>query len=103
MFGTGVSKAVPLPSYALFCARDCLTILFSFNLPPALSKALPDNVAGMSSLSAAQILAPASTFPIFYFKGQYILRRERKEIVTFAIRQELPHGFSNDSLLLDIL
>ncbi|KAK6531610.1 hypothetical protein TWF694_002791 [Orbilia ellipsospora] len=68
MFGTGVSKVVPLPSYALFCARDCLTILFSFNLPPVLSKALPDNILGMSALSTAQILAPASTF--FFFADQ---------------------------------
>ncbi|KAK6333907.1 hypothetical protein TWF730_004088 [Orbilia blumenaviensis] len=59
MFGTGASKPIPLPTYALFCARDCLTILFSFNVPPALSKVLPDNIAGFSSLSTAQILAPA--------------------------------------------
>ncbi|KAK6337718.1 hypothetical protein TWF696_001199 [Orbilia brochopaga] len=60
MFGVGLSKAVPLPTYALFCSRDSLTILFSFNVPPILSKAIPDGVGGMSSLSIAQILAPAS-------------------------------------------
>ncbi|KAK6509907.1 hypothetical protein TWF481_004633 [Arthrobotrys musiformis] len=59
MFGTGASKPIPLPTYALFCARDCLTILFSFNIPPVLSKILPENVGGLSSLSTAQILAPA--------------------------------------------
>ncbi|KAK6517189.1 hypothetical protein TWF506_007063 [Arthrobotrys conoides] len=59
MFGIGASKPIPLPTYALFCARDCLTILFSFNIPPVLSRVLPDNIGGLSSLSTAQILAPA--------------------------------------------
>ncbi|KAF3149397.1 hypothetical protein TWF569_005036 [Orbilia oligospora] len=59
MFGNGISKPIPLPTYALFCARDCLTILFSFNIPPVLSQVLPDNVGGLSSLSTAQVLAPA--------------------------------------------
>ncbi|KAF3311584.1 hypothetical protein TWF173_008212 [Orbilia oligospora] len=59
MFGNGVSKPIPLPTYALFCARDCLTILFSFNIPPVLSQVLPDNIGGLSSLSTAQVLAPA--------------------------------------------
>ncbi|KAJ6258449.1 hypothetical protein Dda_6490 [Drechslerella dactyloides] len=59
MFGTGVSRAVPLPTYALFCSRDSLTILFSFNVPPMISKAIPDGVGGVSSLSIAQIVAPA--------------------------------------------
>ncbi|KAH8736528.1 hypothetical protein BGZ61DRAFT_341030 [Ilyonectria robusta] len=60
-----VPRAVPLPAYTLFAARDCLTIFASFNVPPILGPYLDsrfsDQVkARMSGLSTAQFLAPAA-------------------------------------------
>jgi hypothetical protein len=69
LFGPGgPPRPVPLPSYALFTLRDCLTIFASFNIPPLLgpvvtsymSKELQKNISGQTM---AQFLAPA-TFQI---------------------------------------
>lgn len=38
MFGKGSAKPLPIPSYMLFGARDSLTILAGFSLPPIISK-----------------------------------------------------------------
>jgi hypothetical protein len=38
MFGKGLPKPLPLPSYALFTARDSLTILAGFSLPPIIAE-----------------------------------------------------------------
>ncbi|RCI17263.1 hypothetical protein L249_2858 [Ophiocordyceps polyrhachis-furcata BCC 54312] len=56
---------VPLPCYALFTLRDCITIFASFNLPPRLAPYLdahmPPALADLfSGRSAAQFLAPAA-------------------------------------------
>jgi hypothetical protein len=62
MFGTASARAVPPVSYALFAARDCLTIFASFNLPPLIAPSLPLSEAveaHISRVSAAQFLAPA--------------------------------------------
>ncbi|PSK33928.1 hypothetical protein B9Z65_8254 [Elsinoe australis] len=63
MFGTVSARPVPGPTYALFAARDCLTIFASFNLPPLLAPRVPLSEAAekyMSRVSVAQFLAPAS-------------------------------------------
>lgn len=63
MFGTVSPRPVPPISYALFAARDCLTIFASFNLPPAVAPALPLSEAAeryVSRASAAQFLTPAA-------------------------------------------
>lgn len=65
MFGVAaaVPRAVPAPTYALFAARDCLTVAASFNIPPLLAPVLPLSrraEAYMSRASAAQFLAPAA-------------------------------------------
>ncbi|PNS16353.1 hypothetical protein CAC42_6460 [Sphaceloma murrayae] len=63
MFGTVSARPVPGPTYALFAARDCLTIFASFNLPPLLAPKIPlSEVAEryVSRTSVAQFLAPAS-------------------------------------------
>ncbi|GAO14497.1 uncharacterized protein UV8b_04290 [Ustilaginoidea virens] len=67
MFGPvgSVPRPVPLPSYAFFTLRDCLTILASFNLPPLLAPYIDarlsaDIKARLSGHSAAQFAAPAA-------------------------------------------
>lgn len=62
MFGTVSPRPVPPVTYALFAARDCLTIFASFNLPPMLAPSLPLSEAVekyVSRASAAQFLTPA--------------------------------------------
>lgn len=60
---------MPLPTYALFTIRDCLTIFASFNIPPLLaphieSRVLPKLGEGVrrniGAASAAQFVAPAA-------------------------------------------
>jgi len=66
MFGTGgPPRPVPLPSYALFTLRDCLTIFASFNLPPLLGPMITKNMSeeiqkSLSGQTIAQFLAPAT-------------------------------------------
>jgi hypothetical protein len=60
-----VPRPVPLPSYLLFAARDCLTIFASFNVPPllgpVLTKHLGDEVQKYASgQTVAQFAAPAA-------------------------------------------
>ncbi|KAL7786334.1 hypothetical protein V8C37DRAFT_392367 [Trichoderma ceciliae] len=60
-----VPRPVPLPSYALFTIRDCLTIFASFNLPPLLAPWIDSRLSDkmrshISGLTTAQFLAPAS-------------------------------------------
>jgi hypothetical protein len=62
MFGTVSPRPVPPISYALFAARDSLTIFASFNLPSIIAPSLPMGEAAeklVSRASAAQFLAPA--------------------------------------------
>lgn len=59
MFGTGSPRPVPTPTFALFAARDALTVFSSFNVPPLLAPYMPQN-AFMRPESWAQFLAPAS-------------------------------------------
>jgi hypothetical protein len=65
LFGSvgGPARSVPLPTYALFTVRDCLTIFASFNVPPLLAPHLPKDLPllpKVSQASVAQFLAPAS-------------------------------------------
>lgn len=67
MFGSASSSSrpVPLPTFALFTVRDCLTIFASFNLPPLLSPHLEDRMSDevkryVSAASAAQFITPAA-------------------------------------------
>lgn len=69
MFGppgaAAAQRAVPAASYALFAARDCLTIFASFNVPPLLGpvfsarmgKELEKRISGQT---VAQFAAPAA-------------------------------------------
>lgn len=65
-FGTivpGALRPVPLPTYALFAARDCLTVFASFNLPPLIAPAITLPAAAaeyVSRASVAQFVAPAA-------------------------------------------
>ena len=62
MFGTVAARPIPPVSYALFAARDSLTIFASFNLPPLIAPSLPLSDAAeqyVSRATAAQFLAPA--------------------------------------------
>lgn len=65
-FGAATSpRPVPAPTYALYAARDCLTIFASFNLPIVIAPHLPMGLIpalerNVSSASAAQFLAPAA-------------------------------------------
>lgn len=68
LFGSTAASSgrpVPLPCYALFAARDCLTIFASFNVPPLLAPYLENNTKiklpfSMSGATAAQFAAPAA-------------------------------------------
>jgi hypothetical protein len=58
-------RPVPLPTFLLFTARDCLTIFASFNVPPLLAPKLQDAMSDsaqqyIGAASAAQFLAPAA-------------------------------------------
>ncbi|KAJ6447249.1 hypothetical protein O9K51_02024 [Purpureocillium lavendulum] len=58
-------RPVPLPCYALFTLRDCITIFASFNLPPLLAPRIDARLSAdlrrrVSGLTAAQFLAPAA-------------------------------------------
>lgn len=66
LFGPGgPPRPVPLPSYAFFALRDCLTIFASFNVPPLLGPVITRNMSAeiqksLSGQTVAQFLAPAS-------------------------------------------
>ncbi|KAG6002700.1 hypothetical protein E4U21_002809 [Claviceps maximensis] len=67
MFGPvgAVPRAVPLPSYALFTLRDCLTIFASFNIPPLVGPYIDARLSDelrrhISGHTAAQFMAPAA-------------------------------------------
>jgi hypothetical protein len=58
-------RPVPLPTFALFTVRDCLTIFASFNLPPLLAPALEERMSVqvkkyVGALSVAQFVTPAA-------------------------------------------
>jgi hypothetical protein len=76
MFGAGIAgprkATVPKLSYALFAARDCLTIFASFNLPPLIAPQLANLLPAFKACSSwflatekgrantAQFIAPAA-------------------------------------------
>ncbi|KAK6579720.1 hypothetical protein PZA11_007956 [Diplocarpon coronariae] len=66
LFGPGgPPRPVPLPSYALFTLRDCLTIFASFNIPPLLGPVISKRMnkeleKTMSGQTIAQFAAPAA-------------------------------------------
>jgi len=65
IFGTGSARRLPPASYAIFTARDCLTIFASFNLPRLIAPMLPEWSNGtMSRLAVAQLMAPALMQPV---------------------------------------
>lgn len=59
MFGPagGVVRSVPTASYALFTARDCITIFASFNLPMMLGPRVDAALAASSSSSLQQLVS----------------------------------------------
>jgi hypothetical protein len=65
LFGPkGPPRPVPLPSYLLFTARDCMTIFASFNVPPLLGPVLSQRMSAemqkrVSGQTVAQFAAPA--------------------------------------------
>lgn len=62
MFGTVSPRPIPPITYALFAARDSLTIFASFNLPPVLAPRIPLSEAAeqyVSRATVAQFLIPA--------------------------------------------
>ncbi|TAQ91664.1 hypothetical protein B7494_g119 [Chlorociboria aeruginascens] len=66
LFGPGgPPRPVPLPSYALFTIRDCLTIFASFNVPPLLGPVITKTMGqelhkGLNGQMIAQFVAPAA-------------------------------------------
>lgn len=63
IFGAVSPRPIPPVTYALFAARDCLTIFASFNLPPMIAPTLPlsaEMERYVSRASTAQFLAPAA-------------------------------------------
>ncbi|KAI1280007.1 hypothetical protein F5Y07DRAFT_20554 [Xylaria sp. FL0933] len=66
LFGPGgPPRPVPLPTYALFGLRDCLTIFASFNVPPLLGPVVSERLSAemrrrVSGETIAQFAAPAA-------------------------------------------
>lgn len=66
LFGSsGAKRPVPLPTFALFTVRDCLTIFASFNLPPLFAPRIEaymgDEVKKyVAAASVAQFVTPAA-------------------------------------------
>jgi hypothetical protein len=66
LFGsTGAKRPVPLPTFALFTIRDCLTIFASFNLPPLLAPRIEAHMSEqarkyVAAASVAQFVTPAA-------------------------------------------
>lgn len=66
LFGSATStRPVPLPTFALFTVRDCLTIFASFNLPPLLAPKLEERMGAelrkhVAAATAAQFITPAA-------------------------------------------
>jgi len=66
LFGSSTSKRpVPLPTFALFTVRDCLTIFASFNLPPLLAPKLEARMGEevsryVTAATVAQFVTPAA-------------------------------------------
>lgn len=66
LFGaSGSKRPVPLPTFALFTVRDCLTIFASFNLPPVFAPKIEaymgDEVKKyVGAASVAQFVTPAA-------------------------------------------
>ncbi|KAI0537435.1 hypothetical protein GGR58DRAFT_349780 [Xylaria digitata] len=66
LFGPrGPPRPVPLPTYALFTLRDCLTIFASFNVPPLLGPVVSEGLSAemrrrISGETIAQFAAPAA-------------------------------------------
>ncbi|KAF2798134.1 hypothetical protein K505DRAFT_234009 [Melanomma pulvis-pyrius CBS 109.77] len=66
LFGsTGPSRPVPLPTFALFTVRDCLTIFASFNLPPLFAPTFEKHMGEqvkryVGAASVAQFVTPAA-------------------------------------------
>jgi hypothetical protein len=98
MFGPtgGPPRPVPLPSYALFAIRDCMTIFASFNVPPLLGPVLSRQMGEewnktLSGATAAQFLAPAG-IQIFstplHLLGLDLYNRNGKE-VTWSDRLQI--------------
>ena len=92
----GPPRPVPLPSYALFTLRDCMTIFASFNVPPLLGPVISNHMSkelekSLSGQTIAQFLAPASvqilSTPLhllgldLYNRGQKMEWGERWKIV----------------------
>jgi hypothetical protein len=58
-------RPVPMPTFALFTIRDCLTIFASFNLPPLLAPTIDERMGTevkkyVGALSVAQFVTPAA-------------------------------------------
>ena len=66
LFGSSGSKRpVPLPTFALFTVRDCLTIFASFNLPPLFAPKIEAYMGEevrkhVAAASVAQFVTPAA-------------------------------------------
>ncbi|KAI0966265.1 hypothetical protein F4678DRAFT_297270 [Xylaria arbuscula] len=66
LFGPGgPPRPVPLPTFALFGLRDCLTIFASFNVPPLLGPVVSERLSAemrrrVSGETIAQFVAPAA-------------------------------------------
>lgn len=67
LFGStsGPARPVPLPTFALFTIRDCLTIFASFNLPPVFAPKIEARMGDevkkyVAAASIAQFVTPAA-------------------------------------------
>lgn len=97
MFGSGgPPRPVPLPSYALFTLRDCLTVFASFNVPPLLGPVISRSMGkelekSISGQTIAQFAAPATIQVIstpLHLLGLDLYNRGGKE-VTWADRWQI--------------
>lgn len=100
MFGPPgvVPRPVPMASYALFAARDCMTIFASFNVPTLLAPYLDGNMSEelrrkVSGMTCAQFVAPAAvqlaSTPLHLLGLDLYNRPNGMPPVTWADRWEL--------------
>ncbi|CAD6504678.1 BgTH12-00184 [Blumeria graminis f. sp. triticale] len=94
LFGpSGPPRTVPLPSFALFTLRDCLTIFASFNAPPLLGPIISSHLScelqqRVNGQTVAQFVAPAAIQLLstpMHLLGLNLYNRQEPS-VTFAER-----------------
>lgn len=97
-YGVGVQKRMPLATLMLFAARDSLTVLASFNIPPLLAPAIGLNAAQILTPCAMQFIStPMHLFALDLFNRE---REPLKSRIEFVKRGYLRSTFARVGRIL---